>query len=396
MAKILIIANFCNDENCSGRFTYLAKNLSSKGHSVEVVTSDFNHPLKMPKNLSKNDYPFKMTYMHEPGYPDNISLKRLYSHYIWGRNVRSYLNQSNNDWDIIYCAVPSLTATRLAGSYARKHNIKFITDVQDLWPEAFELAIRNKRISKLIFAPFHFYANLGYKKANKVVGVSDTYRERGLKPCKKETDGLTVYLGNDGATFDMAKEEFKIERTDNEFWIAYIGTLGYSYDLKCVIDAIAAIDEKTLSKRLHFMVMGDGPKRKEFERYVQEKGIAATFTGSLPYPKMVGRLCSCDVVANPIVKGAAQSITNKVGDYALAGLPIINTQECKEYRDLIDLYNCGINCEVGNSKQVADAIVKLANDHELCKQLGENSRRLGTERFDRRQSYKQIINFIEK
>lgn len=394
MASILIISNFCDGKDLSDRFTYLAKLISSEGHEVEILTSDFNHATKKSKVQFENKFPFKINHLHEPGYPDNISLKRLYSHYIWGRNVNKYLNNSDHDWDIIYCAVPSLTATRLAGKYACKHNIKFITDIQDLWPEAFELAIKNKLISKLVFAPFHFYANLGYKKADKVIGVSDTYRDRGLKPCKKGVDGLTVYLGNDGDIFDNAKKQFAVDKPDDEFWIAYIGTLGYSYDLKCVIDAIASIGENTLPKRIHFMVMGDGPKRNEFEKYAQQKGITATFTGSLSYPEMVGRLCSCDFVVNPIVKGAAQSITNKVGDYALSGLPVINTQECEEYRNLITDYNCGINCEVGNSRQVADAIIRLVSDSDLCKKLGENSRRLGLERFDRRQSFRKIIDFI--
>lgn len=396
MSKILIIANFCDGRVLQGRFTYLANMLSSNRYEVEIVTSDFSHALKCPKESFENTFPFKITHIHEPGYPDNVSLKRLYSHYIWGKKVNKYLKNSQHDWDIIYCAVPSLTATRLAGKYARKHKIKFITDVQDLWPEAFELAVRNKFISKLIFTPFHFYANLGYKQADKVIGVSDTYRDRGLKPCKKDTEGLTVYLGNDGTIFDKAKENYKIDKSNDEFWIAYIGTLGYSYDLKCVIDAIASIPKDQLDKRIRFVVMGDGPKRKELEQYAQTMCITATFTGALPYPEMVGRLCSCDVVVNPIVKGAAQSITNKVGDYALSGLPVINTQECKEYRDLIEEYNCGINCEVGNPEQVADAILKLALDSDLCLKLGENGRKLGTERFDRRQSYKQIINFIGK
>lgn len=54
-----------------------------------------------------------------------------------------------------------------------------------------------------------------------------------------------------------------------------------------------------------------------------EKEIYAEFTGRLSYEKMVGLLCSCDIVVNPINKGAAQSITNKVGDYALSGFLLL-------------------------------------------------------------------------
>lgn len=394
MANILIIANFCDGRVLRGRFTYLANMLTGQGHVVEIITSDFSHGLKRQKEKFENPFKFKLTHIHESGYPDNISLKRLWSHYIWGNNVIKYLKNSNQDLDIIYCAVPSLTVTRLAGKFAKKHGIMFVTDVQDLWPEAFALALKNKVLSKLIFTPFHWYANSGYSKASKVIGVSDTYRDRGLLPCKNDVQGLTVYLGNDGETFDNAREKFKVAKPDNEFWIAYIGSLGYSYDLKCVIDAIALTRKMDLPKQIRFVVMGSGPKREEFESYANDKSVTATFTGSLPYAEMVGRLCSCDVVVNPIVKGAAQSITNKVGDYALSGLPVVNTQECPEYRNLIDEYKCGINCEVGNSDQVAEAIAKLIGNPSLCRELGDNSRRLGLERFDRRQSYNKIIDFI--
>lgn len=394
MSKILIVANFCDGRVLRGRFTYLANMLTQQGHEVEIITSDFDHGNKKTKENFVNAYGFKLTHIHEPGYPDNISLKRLWSHFVWGKNVNNYLKSIHDLPDIIYCAVPSLTATGLAGKYASAHGIKFVTDVQDIWPEAFEIAVGNKVLSKIAFAPFHWYANQGYRCADKVIGVSDTYRDRGLKPCRPNTPGLTVYLGNDGVAFDNAKEENKIAKPEDEFWIAYIGTLGYSYDLKCVIDAIASAQKKTKSSKIRFVVMGDGPLRNQFEDYAKEKDILATFTGSIPYPEMVGRMCSCDVVVNPIIKGGAQSITNKVGDYALSGLPVINTQECPEYRNLIDEYNCGINCEVGNSGEVAEAIIRLIEDPKLRKELGADGHRLGLERFDRLNSYKKIVDFI--
>ena len=81
------------------------------------------------------------------------------------------------------------------------------------------------------------------------------------------------------------------------------------------------------------------------KNYADQKKVLASFMGRKSYEEMVGIMCSCDLVVNPIVKGAAQSITNKVGDYALSGLAVINTQENPEYRELIEQYGCGINCE---------------------------------------------------
>jgi glycosyltransferase involved in cell wall biosynthesis len=109
---------------------------------------------------------------------------------------------------------------------------------------------------------------------------------------------------------------------------------------------------------------------------------------------MVGKICSCDIVVNPIVKGSAASIINKVGDYALSGLPVINTQECEEYRTHVATRGCGINCAVGNANEVADAIEQLALNPDMRKRMGAANRRFAEECFDRRSTYSRILSFI--
>ena len=89
MKDIVIIANFCRDfsETDNGRFMYLAKELS-KDHHVEIITSDFIHGSKRHKDPLINTWPFKITFLHEPGYKKNISLKRFFSHAMWGKEVK--------------------------------------------------------------------------------------------------------------------------------------------------------------------------------------------------------------------------------------------------------------------------------------------------------------------
>ena len=96
----------------------------------------------------------------------------------------------------------------------------------------------------------------------------------------------------------------------------------------------------------------------------------------------------CDIAVNPIVAGAAQSITNKIGDYAAAGLPVVNSQECPEYRDLLVAYGAGISCEP-TADAVAAALVELAQDRNLVER-GMGSRRMAEERFDRAVTYERL------
>lgn len=397
--KIVIIANFpanLNGSNAKGRFTYLGEMLCNRGHQVEMIVSDFEHGRKKHReenSIKQEAYKTKIKVLYEPGYPDNISFKRLWSHYQWGKNVGRYLNSIEKP-DVVYCAIPSLTASVRAAKYCNRVGAKFVIDVQDLWPEAFVLAIRNKLLQKA-FLPIAWYINKAYSEADLVLAVSDTYANRALSVNKKDAKRLSIFLGNDGELFDDARDSQKIEKPDGVLQLCYIGTLGYSYDLKCAIDGLAIYNKEVGLPPMQFVVMGGGPLADEFEQYAHQMNIDAVFTGALPYTEMVAKMCSCDILINPIVKGAAQSITNKVGDYALAGLPVVSTQENQEYRDYLDQYQCGINCRVGNAQDVADALIKLAKNPELRKKMGDNARRFGVEMFDRRHTYIKIVEAIE-
>ena len=393
---IVIIANFCGDfdENDNVRFFYLARQLVRGGHQVEIVTSSFDHDRK--KQRMTNDRVqdgLKIVYQNEPGYPKNVCLQRFASHRVWGRNVKQYLEKRKKP-DVVFCAVPSLTGPLAAARYCEKKGIRFVIDVQDLWPEAFQMVFHVPVISDLVFTPFKALADGIYKRADAVCAVSRTYVQRALKVNRKCAEGTTVFLGTDLSTFDENVKRNPIsDKPDGELWLGYCGTLGSSYDLTCVIDALAALTDRGVTPPL-FVVMGDGPRRAEFEAYASEKKVAARFTGRLPYDKMCGLLFACDITVNPITHGAAGSIINKHADYAASGLPVLNTQESPEYRDLVEEYRMGFNCCNSDPVDLAEKLETLIHEENLRAEMGRNARRCAEERFDRRNAYSQLVNVI--
>ena len=392
--NIIIIANFTRDfsKTDNGRFLYLAK-LLAKNNNVEIITTNFSHGKKQKKDPIMIEYPFKITMIDEPGYKKNISLKRFYSHHIWGENVKKYLEKINKP-DVIYCAVPSLTGPRRVAEYCKKNKIKFIIDIQDLWPEAFQMVFDIPIMSDIIFSPFKKIANIIYSNADGICAVSETYVNRALDVNKKCKTGTTVFLGTNLETFDRyAQEEPIMQKAKGELWLAYCGTLGASYDLLCVFDALEILLRENIL--LKFIVMGDGPQKEKFVEYVSERKIDVCFTGSLSYNKMCALLCQCDITVNPIVHGAAQSIINKHGDYASSGKPVLNTQESLEYRKLVEVYEMGFNCKNGDAVDLAKAMKILVRDEKLRIKMGKNARRCAEECFDRKNSYQSLVNIIE-
>lgn len=405
---IVIIAQYLRDitdfSDNNSRFVYLAKMLcQNQEHQVEIITSDFEHGTKSHFKQYGELPGVTLTVLHESGYPTNICLRRFASHAELARNVREYLDERRRP-DVVYAAIPSLDVANAAAAYCDMNDVRFIVDIQDLWPEAFRLKFDVPYVSDAVFLPFQRTADAVYRQADEIIAVSDTYAERGMSVNYKCEKSHTVFLGTDFSDFDRYKAEYQVEKPERELWIGYVGTLGASYDITCVSHAIRILNEdpeamQFLNRlgydRIVFQVMGDGPQREEFEEDARSCGIDHHFTGTLPYPEMVGRLCCCDAAVNPINHGAAQSIINKVGDYAAAGLSVFNTLENREYRALIKQYQCGFNCKANDAESVAKAIKKwMSYDRRVQKQVGRNSRRLGEERFDRRHTYQEIVDLI--
>lgn len=395
--KVMIVAHFCSygDEKLNNRFNYLAECFTKAGMEVEIVTSSFFHRGKVQrKAIPELQTPYKTTLIHEPSYKRNVSLKRLLiSHPTLARNIRKYLKKCEKP-DLVYCAIPSVDVAAEAAQYAQEKKIPFVLDVLDLWPEAYKMVLPSF-LYKLVNWVLRWRVNKVYAAADQIVAVSNTYAQRAKSVNQKCEDPMTVFLGTDIATFDthVKKNTPGYSKPDGEFWIGYCGTLGHSYDLTTVMEAMKIVADRGI-KNIRLIVMGNGPLEEKFKNKANELGISCTFTGKLPYGEMCALLVRCDIAVNPIAAGAAQSIINKHADYAVAGMPVVNTQECEEYRNLLTAYDCGINCRPGDAKAVADAICTLAEDRALCLAMGENARKMGIERFDRSQTYGSLVEMV--
>lgn len=404
MYDILLVTNYWHfeEERAGSRYFTLARMIAKEGMRLEVVTSSFYHGTKSQRKYTKeflNSFPYKITLIKELGYKKNISARRFLSQWAFGKNVIRYLKKRKKP-DLIYCVVPTLEVADLITRYAKKHNIKVVIDIQDLWPEAFYMKFSAPIISDLLFYPLKRKAERIYLRADEIIAVSRTYLNRAVSVNQRGKKGHYIYLGLELDEFKKFESKAgEVEKANNELWIAYLGTLGYSYDLISVIDAISYIQDNRLcpdNLKLVFQVIGDGPRLKEFEDYAEKKGINAVFCGKLNYPDMVKRLCRCDIAVNPIVKKSAASIINKHADYAAAGLPVVNTQKSKEYRNLLKQYNAGLSCKPEDYLDLAKKLLILIKDNELRIQMGKNHKRMARDLFDRNKTYRRIVEVIKK
>lgn len=125
------------------RYTYIAKMLVNQGENVEIITSDYEHHKKRYRDKNTN-FPFKITYLHENAYKKNVSFQRIIGHISFAIRLKKYLKRSENT-DIIYCAVPPIISAFVTANYCKKNRIRLLVDIQDLWPEAMETLLGNKK-----------------------------------------------------------------------------------------------------------------------------------------------------------------------------------------------------------------------------------------------------------
>lgn len=380
-----------------GRMYYLAGLFRRYGYDVELITGSFQHWEKRFRTSEelRREHPFPVAFMAQPGYTKNIQLRRVRSLRVMAANIRRHLEK--NDYDLVYCLIPDNHIAAVAARYAKDRGVPFLIDVEDLWPEAMRLVLDVPVVSDVLFSYFTVNARAAYRRADGVIGSSDTYRDEPLKYKANVPERATVYVGNDLAAFDAGAAENRVvvEKPGGAFWITYAGTLGASYDIATLIRA-ADLLKRRGADDVRVMLLGDGPQRAELEALAGTLTGNVTFLGYLPYSLMAAYLTCSDVTVNSVAKKAAQSIVSKIGDYLAAGKPMINTCTDREFWSKVETEGFGVNVEPGDPAALADAIEALRDDPAVRAAMGARGRAAAAEQFDRPVSYRRIIAMADR
>lgn len=400
-AKIAVVTQAVKlaDETAGlNRTSYIAELLAKEGYEVDLLTSTFQHWEKKRRNIVDPKYhelPYEVIFIEEPGYSSNINPARIYSQGVFSKNLRRYLERYGTDYDLIWCQIPPNNIAADAGSFAREHDIPFVVDINDLWPEAMKMVADVPVLSDFAFSGFQRDAAIAYASASAAVGTSHEYTHH----CLQDIPHLTVYVGGDIAYFDEGVERHtpSITKDDDELWVIYAGSLARSYDVATLIRACELAEPviaEELGMRLSLYILGDGPNRPGLEKLAEDIDAPAVFTGYVDYQIMAAYLKASDVLVNSLIKGAPQSIVSKIADYLCAGRPIINTGESQEFRDKCTQDGFGVNVEPENVAELAGAIIALAQDEDACDEMGMRGRRIAEEQFDRPVAYRAIVELV--
>ena len=185
--------------------------------------------------------------------------------------------------------------------------------------------------------------------------------------------------------------------SDDKFVVAYLGNMGVCQGVETLIDAAKKLQN---NDNIHFLLVGYGSKKPLIEKTVEEENLKNITVGDLLSPKeftSVVSSVSCAVVAleNGLCGTCAPS---KYYSYLYAGKPVISIAEKDSFlaKEAAEK-EIGFSVEPGCSDELADKILKLAGDKNLCKNMGENAKELYNEKYSfdiAKEKYKEIIEAI--
>lgn len=390
--KILFLTQYCPPEVGApqNRIFEFAKQLKKFNHEVTILTAMPNYP----KGEIFEGYRDKKVVLEEI---DGIKIVRTSIYATkdksFTKRLRNYLSFTFSSvltgskyidkQDAIITESPPLFLGWSGYILAKKKKAKFIFNISDLWPEsAVKLGVLH---NKLLISLSTWLEEFCYKKAHAVTGqtkgIVDNIVSRGF-------DKNKVHLITNGVDTEFFKrenrdEEFRKELgVDGKFAICYAGIHGIAQGLEVIIEAADILRDY---KDIQFLFFGDGPEKQKLIDMVKEKGLSnVTFMPVQSKPKMPRIVASMDATIIPLkkldlFKGALPS---KMFESLASELPIVLAVE-GEAEKLINDAQAGITVEPENSKEIAEAVLKLYKDPELRTKLGQNGRKYVMEHYAR-------------
>lgn len=284
------------------------------------------------------------------------------------------------------------------------HRLPFVFEVLDVWPDAAVEAGVLK--NPLVTAFSRGLERTGYRWASRIVTCSTGMTARvcgklglpdtgaGMCPDARVT---TVAHGSDLDQPDARACRLRFltehELPENVCLVLYMGAMGVSNAVEDVAEAMRLTADKP---EVFWVFAGSGAKEGLLrEQLARGRGV---FLGKRTNVQMREVCASADVNVVTFMHAPLfyENSPNKFFDGIAAGLPeVFNRSTWLE--PWLREYDCGVVCP-GNEpgRELARAILALADDPERRKQMGRNARRLAEEVFDRDKLAKKYLTLLKE
>ena len=356
---------------------------------ITVVTTDFNHATKSRYDSKDMAHPDQVS-LHVPSYKTNLSISRIWSHLVFAKKVNSYLYSLPEKPDAVYCTMPTSSSAYVCAKFCKKHNIKYVIDVIDLWPDSLLPLVKGKSLIKAMLFPWTYLTRYAYRNADAIIGESVAYASE-AKKYNLKAKVYPIYLGVDADYIDKVQKNRSVSlaKPDDEIWIAYAGALGNSYDFETLLKAVKSIHGRYKYK---LWFIGDGIRHDEIQAFIKQNNLNAEITGFLPYEQLLSYLSYCDIALNIFRENTKVVYSYKFNDYVAMNCFVLNSLE-GETAQMVNDYKIGRNFNFTNTPLV-DVLYDTIDNWDIYSNWKKNNRKLIEEKLDKDKIYSGVTELF--
>ena len=298
--------------------------------------------------------------------------------------------------DVIIATSPQFFCGWAGVISSRIRRRPFILEIRDIWPESIKVvgAMQNEKILRVL----EWLELKMYAAAQHIVTVGDGYKyklvEKGINP-----DVISVITnGFDSEIFyprDTDEIFSKTYKPNHEFICSYVGTIGMACGLDVVLRAAKLLKDRQ-RHNIKFLLVGSGAFKQQLQKQALEEKLDNVVFVERQNKQLIPDFLSITDVCLVHLKKAELFKTvlpSKMFEAAAMSLPIILGVQGYAAQ-FLKKANAGICIEPDNEKELADAVIKMADNPQLCKSFGKSGFEYVTKHYNRNQLADEYLDTI--
>jgi glycosyltransferase involved in cell wall biosynthesis len=389
--NILYITQYFPPETGAGasRANEMATHLSKRGHRVVVLTS-------FPSYLTgviPSQYRRKLYYRDKL---NDIDIIRVWTypslHHSVLSRILNYLSFCFSaiiaglfigKKDIVYASSPPLLVGLAGSLISFCKSSKFIFEIRDIWPDA--AIIIGELKNKLIIKVAKTLEKICYARANVLVPVSKgiyVYLNDRSIPSSK------LNLIENGVNPEVYYPQYhynirKHLNLNDKFLVLYAGLHGLIAGMDTLIETARVLQKQ---EDIFFLFIGDGIEKTRMISKANEYSLSnIKFLNSFQENDLSQYIASTDVGVATVKKEEflSYAVPAKMFTYMACGRPVI-LGAWGDPEEILKKADAGICVEPEDPDALANAILELYKNRELCEKYGKNGRSFVVEHYTRR------------
>ncbi len=387
------------------RPSLFAKNLIKMGHEVTIIAASTIHNSNSKNLIEDNekvrtivDDGIKYVLINCISYQGN-GINRIKNIWQFAKRFPKVLDTLEKPDAIVATSFDLFTCYE-GIKYAKRHGIKAIAEIADLWPETL-VSYKGVNPNNPIVKYLRRIEKKIYTLSDAIVftmeGAYDYIKEQNWENVVPENKVHYINNGIDLEQFNYNKIHYQISdedlRDNTIFKVVYTGAIRNANNLSLLVDAAKLIKNKDVM----LLIWGDGDALDSLTKRIQEEHINnVIFKGRVPKSYIPFITSSADL---NIVHGQESGIMrfglslNKMFDYLAAGKPILIDFH-SPYNPVLDC-GAGVESKDNTPAGIASAIESFAtmdNDKKIKMCLAAKN---GAKGFDFGVLTQRLIDTIE-